>query len=406
MIAVTTTAFLFLSLSMAGAQTVSPVLILAGGSNSADVAILEFNPASNSLTVKGYTTGGDSDNFKAWMSRHPTNPNIVIASNDHAVANATGYITSFALNSATGDLTFLDRKDSGGIQTAFGVAAAHAAFFPSGDIVGVANYFGQTASTFKFDPATGKIGDEINTEVLNFGGYTIKQGQIPISQETAHPHQILTHPFLPILYIPDLGQDLLHRFSIGKDGNLTALSGYKQKLGSGPRHASISSDGKWLYLLHELGVTLSVYSVDVSDKSTGKLTLLQEGVPIYPSNVTASLNISAAEVHVSNDGRFVYATNRNLTSEPLAPGGIPDTVSVYHVGTDGRINRVQSAAIPNSRQIRAFELSPGTGGQDYVIAAGQFTNNTSIMKRSRLDGKLHFAAAASLSFSPSTFIWV
>jgi len=166
-----------------------------------------------------------------------------------------------------------------------------------------------------------------------------------------------------------------------------------------------------LYLLHELGVTLSVYSVDVSDKSTGKLTLLQEGVPIYPSNVTASLSISAAEVHVSNDGRFVYARNRNLTSETLAPGGIPDTVSVYHVGPDGRINRVQSAAIPNSRQIRALELSPVTttpnmGGQDYVIAGGQFTNNTSIMKRSRIDGKLHFVATASLSFSPSTFIWV
>ena len=35
---------------------------------------------------------------------------------------------------------------------------------------------------------------------------------------------------------------------------------------------------------------------------------------IYPSNATFSLDLSAAEVHVSNDGRFLYASNRNLTA--------------------------------------------------------------------------------------------
>lgn len=43
------------------------------------------------------------------------------------------------------------------------------------------------------------------------------------------------------------------------------------------------------------------------------LTRLMYSVPIYPNNATFSTNISSAEVHVSNDGRFLYASNRNLT---------------------------------------------------------------------------------------------
>lgn len=59
------------------------------------------------------------------------------------------------------------------------------------------------------------------------------------------------------------------------------------------------------------------------------LTLLS--LNIYPSNVTFSLNVSAAEVHVSNDGRFVYASMRNLTDASLIRLGdvsyLPNSVS-------------------------------------------------------------------------------
>lgn len=100
---------------------------------------------------------------------------------------------------------------------------------------------------------------------------------MPGRQDIAHPHQILFHPYLSILYVPDLGQDLVHRFLVSENGTLTALESYEQPLASEPRHGTISSDGRWLYLLQELDVTISVFSIDTTEESLGNLTLVQEG---------------------------------------------------------------------------------------------------------------------------------
>lgn len=57
---------------------------------------------------------------------------------------------------------------------------AHCTFFQDGTIAGAANYFGQTAVLFRFDPVTGKFGEQISKEILEFPGYTPKPGQVSI----------------------------------------------------------------------------------------------------------------------------------------------------------------------------------------------------------------------------------
>lgn len=84
---------------------------------------------------------------------------------------------------------------------------------------------------------------------------------------------IATHPWLPVLYLPDLGEDKLHIFSIGDDGTLTNLTEYHVPLAHGPRHVAISQDGQWLYLLMELAAKLRVLSIDTE---TGLLTQVGE----------------------------------------------------------------------------------------------------------------------------------
>jgi hypothetical protein len=62
---------------------------------------------------------------------------------------------------------------------------AHCAFFPSGDIAAVANYYGQLAATFRFNASTGKFGSKINDKILSFSGYTPLLGQLgEISNDT------------------------------------------------------------------------------------------------------------------------------------------------------------------------------------------------------------------------------
>lgn len=146
-------------------------------------------------------------------------------------------------------------------------------------------------------------------------------------------------------------------------------------------------------------------------------------VPIYSQNTTYSTNISTAEVHVSNDGRFLYASNRNLTSATLAkPGDVSpvcdvaddqpsDTIAVWSIGNNGTISRIQSAMAFGARVIRSFELSPPSmtniyGGQDYVVAGSQITNTTYMFKRDRLNGTLSLVAQVGQTYAPATYLWL
>jgi 6-phosphogluconolactonase (cycloisomerase 2 family) len=107
---------------------------------------------------------------------------------------ATGYLQSYSLDPTSGAIQFIDQVDAGGFQTDFGVASAHAAFFPPlGNVAGVANYYGQTAATFAFNPETGKFGKKLNKgDILEFPGYKTQDGQVADRQESSHPHMVNT----------------------------------------------------------------------------------------------------------------------------------------------------------------------------------------------------------------------
>ncbi|KAI1362247.1 Lactonase, 7-bladed beta-propeller-domain-containing protein [Xylaria arbuscula] len=401
-------------------QHPSPIKILQGGYNST-YAILEFNPyvTPNTLEVVKYYDTADG-HLKAWLSQHPTNPSIILGVNDDAHPDKPGYMTSYYLNRRTGKLTFIDAVDTGGYPVPdYSVAAAHGAFFPDGLVAGVANYFGQSAATFRFDPITGHFGEKINTNgTLDFPGYTPVPGQIGTagddtsSQATAHPHMIAPHPWLDVLYLPDLGEDRLKLYKIGEDGTLSNLTYYQLPYGHGPRHLTIDPAGQRLYLLLELAAQVRSYDIN---QMTGELTETGEDLPIYnPENTTFSLELSGAEVHVSNDGRFVYATQRNLTAAAVVePSDPADIIAVYAVSpTDGSLTRIQSAMVnEGGRQLRAMELSPigptaVAGGQDYLITGGLVTNNTFVFKRDRATGMLDLVASTGRTYQPSTYIWL
>ncbi|ODN74348.1 hypothetical protein L202_06764 [Cryptococcus amylolentus CBS 6039] len=395
---------------------IDPIRIIQGGYNSS-YAVLEFNPFVTPNTLKVAARYNTSEgNLKPWLSRHPINSNIVVGCNDHAVPNAPGYLTSYSLDPKTGEMKYIDSVDTGGYPVPdYGVGAAHCAFFPDGKTAGVANYYGQSASTFSFDPQNGKFGSQTNKGLLDFPGYTPVEGQIGVagndntSQATSHPHMIAPHPFLPVFYLPDLGEDKIHVYKVGANNSLSNFTNYQQPYGSGPRHLALTSNGQYMYVLHELAVNVRPYKVD---QGTGELSQIQDDQPIYPSNATFSTNISAAEIHVSNDGRFLYASNRNLTAAALIESGDPsDTLAVWSIGNNGAITQIQSAMAHGARQIRAMELSPAgmtatAGGQDYIVAGGLTTNNTFVFKRDRQIGTLELVAQVEGTYQPATYLWL
>ncbi|KAF8920388.1 Lactonase, 7-bladed beta-propeller-domain-containing protein [Mucidula mucida] len=306
--------------------------------------------------------------------------------------------------------------DSGGYQTVNGVAAAHCAFFPNGKTAGVANYFGQTASFFAFNATSGMFGEQLPT--LDYYGYVPRDGQNTAGDEgsttqlTAHPHMIVTHPWINTLYIPDLGQDTLHVYNFDDAGALTNFTHYDQPLGTGPRHLAITPSGRYLYLAHEITAEIRAYEVDLSD---GTLTQIQDDISILPDNITHSFALSAAEIHVSNDGRFLYASNRNLTDASLIePTDPSDTIAVFSIDpVSGCLIKIQSAMMPGARQIRSIELSPpgytsGAGGQDFLVAGGLTSNSTAIFKRDSATGLLNLSTVLHHPelMQPSSYVWL
>ncbi|TFL02113.1 hypothetical protein BDV98DRAFT_51015 [Pterulicium gracile] len=77
---------------------------------------------------------------------------LFVVANDRGEA---GFLSSFALDPSTGNITFIDRVDTSGHPTPDGIAATHTVSYSSGEAVSVANYFGQTVAIFRVNPTTG-----------------------------------------------------------------------------------------------------------------------------------------------------------------------------------------------------------------------------------------------------------
>ena len=87
----------------------------------------------------------------------------------------------------------------------------------------------------------------------------------------------------------------------------------KIKDGGGPRHFIFHPNNKYAYLIEEMGG-----AVDVFEYGNGKLKAIQQ-IASVQANDTGF--IGSADIHISADGKFFYASNR---------GGF-NTIAVYKI---------------------------------------------------------------------------
>lgn len=235
---------------------------------------------------------------------------------------STGAITAFAMNRATGKLMQLNQLASRGEDPAF------ISLDKTGKFVLVANYTGGTIAVFPV-LADGKLGEA--TAFVHHTGSSINHDR----QASAHPHMIVTTPDNRFALVPDLGLDeiVAYHFDATK-GTLADPSITKVEPGIGPRHIALSPDGKFVYLVSELGSMLTTFSYRAAD---AKLTQLQT-VSFVPANASQK---AAAEVQVSPSGKFVYASNRgqNLIAVFSIDPVMRTLTQVQSVPLDGKTPR-------------------------------------------------------------------
>lgn len=288
-----------------------------------------------------------------------SNPSFLAISPDrkhvYAVSesNEASAAKSFEFDENEGTLTMLNSSLTKGSGPCYILATDNHVF--------TANYGGGSVSVFGRKP-DGSLTDV--QQVLQHTGKSID----PKRQNEPHAHQVMITPDSSHIIANDLGTDKMMVYSYNPDNAENALEpvdSLAMKPGSGPRHATFSKDGRLLYVLHELDGTVSVVEM-----KGGRLRLLQETSLVRKKNITTG----AADIHLSPDGHFLYATNR----------GTANDITCFAVGNDGKLTFRQQVPTEGDGP-RNFAITPDG---NYLFVGHQKTDNIVIFKRDIKTGRL------------------
>lgn len=267
-----------------------------------------------------------------------------------------GKVASFAVDSINRNLSFLGSQDSGGRNP------AHIALHPSGTYLVNSNYTDAGISVFSINP-DGSL--DPYHQLLEFKDSSIIRGR----QDAAHLHSTNFSPDGKFLFGQDLGADKIRAFKVVLDNKLPLESraAIAIKSGSGPRHFTFHPNGKFGYGISELSGKVTAYQY-IDDN----LIFLED----YPSYATNQEIYRAADIHISRDGKFLYASNRGPEEDSIAifsiDQGTGKLLLVGHEPTYGK-------------HPRNFCIDPS--GQ-FLLVANQFSDNIVIFKRDTEKGFL------------------
>lgn len=224
-----------------------------------------------------------------------------------------------------------------------------------------ANYGGGNLSVFRRN-TDGSLSDLI--QLLQHTGSSIH----PKRQTKPYAHQVVFTPDQKFLLSCDLGTDLVMVYKYDRKSEhqpLVVFDSVRVKAGSGPRHLTISKNGKYVYLLQEIDGTVSVMTL-----KNGKLKIIQETSVVIKSGIESG----AADIHLSPDGKFLYASNR----------GTANDITCFAVEKTGKLRFIQQISSGGAGP-RNFALTPDG---KYLFVGNQRTDNIVVLKRDIKTGKL------------------
>ena len=270
----------------------------------------------------------------------------------------SGAVSAFAIDQRTGSLSFLNKQPS------MGGAPCHISISNDGRFALIANYIGGNVAVLPIEER-GTLGRSV--DVRQHEGKGPKK-----QQEAPHAHSVLLDDKNRFAFVNDLGTDkvVIYEFdrNTGKLSPNAAQPFYKARPGAGPRHFKIHNNGRFAFLVNELDMTVTSLYLDAK---LGKMSEVQT-LSTLPTGY-AGTN-SCADLHISPDGNFLYASNRGHDSIvsyriDLKTGSLQ---MIEHVPTGGRTPR-------------NFAIDP-TGS--YLLAANQGSDSVVVFGIDRRTGKL------------------
>ncbi|MBS9525202.1 lactonase family protein [Litoribacter alkaliphilus] len=295
------------------------------------------------------------------IATHIENPSFVISTKSgnrvYAVQETdNGQVTSLKFDSINNNLVKINTVSSNG------AAPCYLTLDPSEKFLIVGNYEGGNLSVLQI----GENGELLKTvQTVEHSGSSVNEER----QEAAHVHSAVFHPNGRQLFVGDLGIDKvkIYDFDSTATNPLTHSFDIEVAPGSGPRHLIFDKTGDHLYLIHELTGEVGHYqnSSGSAYEHVGSHLLSEENF---------SGEQGGAEIRITPDGSFLYASNR----------GEANQLTVFKISADGKLEAIQRIGV-NGENPRNFLLSPDLS---QILIANQDTDEIVLFERDQTTGKV------------------
>jgi len=214
-------------------------------------------------------------------------------------------------------------------------------------------------------------GNQISIHPIDAHGLVDAQ-PVQVTPTPPRPHSILTDPANRHLFVPSLGGDLILQFRFDQaTGRATpnVPASVAARAGAGPRHFTFHPRHRFAYCTNELDASVTSYRYNAT---TGTLAPIGTET-LLPPDFHATGPFAAADIHVTPNGRYLYATER-----------ASHTIGAFQVDEqDGSLAPIGHS--PTEQQPRGFNIDPR--GR-FLLAVGQKSNSMSLYAIGETTGAL------------------
>ena len=285
--------------------------------------------------------------------------NHLIACNEVGDESGQGSVELYSIENDT--LIQIGKSKSGGAYTCFVIANEQ-------NYILAANYMGGNVGLLKIDQY-GALSELLDIQQHTGKGTTSRQ-------EAPHAHSAWFVPNSNEVIAVDLGTNELWFSELNSKTN-KLVPAKQEKLamaeGAGPRHLVFHPKEKYIFVLNELNGTISV----VIKNKEGIYEIIQTTTTL-PKNFN-KYNKSA-DIQVSKDGEFIYASNRGHNS-----------IAIFSVNkSNGELTLIGFEST-RGKEPRSFALSPD---DKFLLVVNQHNHNIVSFKRNAETGLLNFVSEA------------